>query len=676
MKDFMQGFEPADFKRWQNKIAEDLLKISLDTRLIKQDYEGLQIHPLYARDSQTTDLEFNNIPGHYPNSRSDKPFVKKVMLVHRVQGEDFKEINDRVKNAVSGGADSLLINLDHSKEAYIDLINGDEFHRVLSDIDLTQTELIIDMGEEFMLKTLFINNVLKENNLFDRDLKINFKIDPISFWAKNGAIKFDIDFYYSNLCELLLWKEDNFKDSKFIEINSSVYHNAGASEEQEIAFSLSIALEYLRAFHKYGIDLSTAIKAMSFKLSYDSKFFTGISKTRALRWCWSRILEEFEISSKVDEIHINAQSSRRMLSIYDPWVNILRSTLASFSAMNSSVDSLEVFNFDLILNEKFEKAKENEFSELFSDKVSRNTFHILKDESFGLSVVDPAGGSFFVEEHTTKLAKKSWDIFQEIEKSGGFVQCLKSNIIQSMIEVTVSKRLSELQFKFHNCTGVNDFPNDEEKLRDGWSEKVEDHGHQFKEYKKQGKDLSKLVKSIREYKSFDKANTLVSELDNFLTDLDEISLASHCLQGHQEVHSITPVGKFRDAHIYEELRLKVEELPKALKIKVLSIGARPKLSARLSFVINYFQVVGLECEIVEFDSIEELGDISSDVIAFVSTDSKYEEIFSHDNFKKIQTKKIIVAGKFSNPCVAHNIYKHQDAVTVLKSVLKTLGAFK
>ena len=673
MKDFMQGFIPADFKRWQNKIAQDLSKISLDTRLIKQDYEGLQIHPLYASDSQTTDLQFNNIPGHYPNTRSDKPYAKKVMLVHRVQGNNFEEINNRAKNGGTGGADSLLINLDHSKEAYIDLINGDEFHQVLNDIDLTQTEVIIDMGEEFMLKSLFVDNVLRKNNLIERGLKINFKIDPISFWAKNGSIKFDIDFYYSNLCELLLWKNANFKDSKFIEINSSVYHNAGASEEQEIAFSLAIALEYLRAFHKYGIDLSTAIKAMSFKLSYDSNFFIGISKTRALRWCWSRILDEFGVSSKVDDIHINAQTSRRMLSIYDPWVNILRSTLASFSAMNSSVDSLEVFNFDLILNEKFEKNKDNEFSEIFSDKISRNTFHILKDESFGLSVVDPAGGSFFVEEHTNQLATKSWEIFQEIEKSGGFVQCLKNNMIQSMIELTVSKRLSEVQFKFHNCTGVNDFPNDEEKLSDNWNQKDEDQGHQYKEYKKQGKDLSKLVNSIRKYRNFDKANTLISELNTFLTDLDEISLASHCLQGHQEVQSITPVGKYRDAHIYEELRLKVEELATTLKIKVLVIGDRPMLSARLSFVLNYFQVVGIECEVLAFASIEELTVTSSQVIALVSTESMYEDIFSHENFKKIEAKSLILAGKFSNPNVTHNIYKHQNAITVLKSVLKTLG---
>ena len=202
------------------------------------------------------------------------------------------------------------------------------------------------------------------------------------------------------------WTLKNIPNLKTIGVSSLNYHNAGANSVQELAFSLSTAVEYIKQMLERGLKIDEIASNIRFTFGIGSLFFVEVAKIRAARMLWAKIIEAFSGNEDSQKIDIHAHTSFTNQTVFDPYVNLLRTTTEAFSAITGGVDSMHTNFFD----ESFRTPDE------FSRRIARNTQIILNEESHLNQIIDPAGGSYYVESLTDEVAKKSWTLFQEIEE--------------------------------------------------------------------------------------------------------------------------------------------------------------------------------------------------------------------------------------------------------------------
>jgi methylmalonyl-CoA mutase len=233
------------------------------------------------------------------------------------------------------------------------------------------------------------------------------------------------------------------------------YHEAGCSDSEELGFALATGVAYLRELTDAGLSIDQALGQIEFRFAATSDQFLTIAKLRAARQLWSRIAEACG-STEPPAQRQHVLTSKAMLSRYDPWVNLLRGTIACFAAGVGGADAVTVEPYDLMV-------EPGTVSEL-GLRMARNTQVILIEESHSAKVIDPAGGSWYVESLTQSVAQQSWAWFQQIEQCGGMVAALDAGVVSERVEATWAKRLANLSRRKDTITGVSDFPNAEEEI--------------------------------------------------------------------------------------------------------------------------------------------------------------------------------------------------------------------
>jgi methylmalonyl-CoA mutase len=224
-------------------------------------------------------------------------------------------------------------------------------------------------------------------------------------------------------------------------------HDAGGSEVQELAFTLAVAVAYLRALEAGGIALEQARTALSFRLSADADQFLTMAKFRALRLLWARVEQSCGLAPQ--PIFVSAETAWRMLTRRDPYVNMLRATIATFSAGLGGADAITVLPHTLALG----------LPDPFARRAARNTQLVLLEESNLAKVSDPAAGSGGIETLTRELSEAAWSLFQEIEKAGGVFSALEQNLIQRKVAATRALREANIARRKDVLTGATEFPN-------------------------------------------------------------------------------------------------------------------------------------------------------------------------------------------------------------------------
>jgi methylmalonyl-CoA mutase len=233
----------------------------------------------------------------------------------------------------------------------------------------------------------------------------------------------------------------------FVLADGRAVHDAGGSEVQELAFALSLAVAYLRMLEAGGIDLDAARAAISFRLAADADQFLTMAKFRALRLLWARIESACGLAPK--PVFLAAETAWRMLTQRDPYVNMLRATIASFAAGLAGADAITVLPHTLALG----------LPDAFARRVARNTQLVLLEESNLAKVSDPAAGSGGIESLTQALCEAAWALFQEIEKAGGVFTALEQNLIQRKVAATRAAREANIARRKEALTGATAFPN-------------------------------------------------------------------------------------------------------------------------------------------------------------------------------------------------------------------------
>jgi methylmalonyl-CoA mutase len=233
----------------------------------------------------------------------------------------------------------------------------------------------------------------------------------------------------------------------FVLADGRAVHDAGGSEVQELAFALSLAVGYLRMLEAGGITLDAARSAISFRLAADADQFLTMAKFRALRLLWARVEAACGLAPK--PVFVAAETAWRMLTQRDPYVNMLRATMATFAAGLGGADAITVLPHTLALG----------LPDAFARRVARNTQLVLLEESNLAKVSDPAAGSGGIEGLTQSLCEAAWTLFQEIEKAGGVFAALEQNLIQHKVAATRAKREAAIARRKEVLTGSTAFPN-------------------------------------------------------------------------------------------------------------------------------------------------------------------------------------------------------------------------
>lgn len=429
-------FPPAKREEWLKLIDGVLKGAPFEKRLLSKTYDGLTIEPLYKGDLQSRPL-------------AARPAGAAWQVLQRVDHPDPGAANAEALHDLENGASGLMLVFAGSVEA-----NGYGLSGTAGDLAKTLDGVRLDAGISLELQMSLhardiasaLADLVSKSGVAPDATNIRFGFDPLGVLAAGlgDANWLEIAPHFADAVKELAGK--GFR-GPFAVADGRVVHNAGGSEAQELAYVLAVGVAYLRALEAGGMSLDAARRAIFLRLSADAEQFLSIAKFRAARKLWARVEEACGLSPA--PVFISAETAWRMMSRRDPWVNMLRGTVAVFAAGIGGANAVTVLPCTNALG----------LPDRFARRTARNTQLILLEESNLAKVADPAAGSGGMEELTRQLCANAWALFQEIEKAGGIWPALQAGLLQKKIAAVVAAREKALATRKDPVTGVSEFPN-------------------------------------------------------------------------------------------------------------------------------------------------------------------------------------------------------------------------
>jgi methylmalonyl-CoA mutase len=430
-------FAPATYDDWR-RLVDGVLKGAAFEKLVSKTYDGLRIEPIYRRAHDA------------------------LPLAARVAGSPW-QIMQRIDHPDPAAANAQAIHDLENGASGIDIeFAGGPGARGFGVVDATSDTLkrlfegiIFDAGLSIALNPVLgrqnagenLASLIEARGVDPARVDLRFNYQALSTMAVQGGAPSSWSEMEQPLARLVGGLMARGFKGPFMLADARAVHDAGGSEAQELAFALALALAYLRALEAGGLALETARAAISFRLVADADQFLTIAKFRALRLLWARIEQACALSPK--PVFVAAETAWRMLTRRDPYVNMLRATIAVFSAGLGGANAITVLPHTLALG----------LPNPFARRVARNTQLILLEESNLAKVSDPAAGSGGIETLTGQLCEAAWLLFQEIEKAGGVFRALEQNLIQRKVAATRAARETNIARRKDVLTGATEFPN-------------------------------------------------------------------------------------------------------------------------------------------------------------------------------------------------------------------------
>jgi methylmalonyl-CoA mutase len=429
-------FAPASYDDWR-KLVDGVLKGAPFERLVGKTADGLRIEPIYSR-------------AHGAAAIAARPLAAPWQIMQRIDHPNAALANAQALHDLENGATGLTLVFSGANGAYGFGLepSAETIEKVLGGVFIDAGIAIeLQIGPQSRIAAIHVAEVVKRKALSPAACNIRFGFDPIGACAVRGS-------------SLHAWSEivpavtgaikglaaSGFK-GPFAVADGRVIHDAGGSEVQELAFVLATAVAYLRAIEGAGIALEDAQGMVYARLSADADQFLTMAKFRALRLLWARIEQACGLTPK--PLFIAADTAWRMLTQRDPYVNMLRATMATFSAGLGGANAITVLPHTLALG----------LPDPFARRAARNTQLVLLEESNLAKVSDPAAGSGGIETLTRQLCEAAWSLFQEIEKAGGVFAALEQDLIQHKVAATRALREANIARRKEVLTGATEFPN-------------------------------------------------------------------------------------------------------------------------------------------------------------------------------------------------------------------------
>ena len=618
-------FAPVTTEQWMEKVTADLKGADFEKKLVWKTNEGFKVKPFYRLEDLEGLKTTDSLPGEFPYLRGTKKNNNEWLVRQDIRVESPKEANAKALDILNKGVDSLSFHVK-AKE-----LNAEYIETLLDGIQAECVELNFStcQGHVVELAELLVAYFQKKD--YDvKKLKGSINYDFFNKMLTKGKEKGDMVQTAKALIEAI----QPLPFYRVINVNALTLSNAGARIYQELGYALSWGNEYMHQLTEAGIPAAVVAKKIKFNFGISSNYFLEIAKFRAARMLWANIVSAYEPKCLRDcdnkgengecrcaaKMAIHAETTSFNLTMFDAYVNLLRTQTEAMSATLGGVDSLTVSPFDKVY----------ETPDEFSERLARNQQLLLKEESHFDKVVDPAAGSYYIENLTASIAKQAWELFLCLEKDGGFYEALKKGLVQSVVNATNEERRKAVAQRREILLGTNQYPNFNEKA---------DGKHPLEEKCCCGGGNG--------------AHTCEKDVDTLIFN--------------------------RAASEFEALRLETEASGKRPKAFMLTIGNLAMRQARAQYSCNFLACAGYEViDNLGFDTVEAGVEVAmeakADIVVLCSSDEEYAE-YAVPAFKALNGRAMfIVAG---NPACADELKAAgiENFIHVRVNVLETLKEY-
>jgi methylmalonyl-CoA mutase len=603
-------FQPVTTQEWEDKIIADLKGKDYERSLIWRTHEGFNVRPYY-REEDLADLNYLvSLPGEFPFVRGSKK-DNDWQIRQNIIVKDFEQANKKALTILGKGVTSLGFYFDSCTN-----ITKADMGILLKDICVEAAEINFVCACDNCNCAKVFAEYVSEGRWDNKRVVASCSIDPISALVLQGKMG---DRAFSNIKDVLEATADLPK-FKVVSVNGKHFANSGSSIVQELAFSLAQGAEYLTQLTELGLSIDKVAKSIKFNFGIGNNYFMEIAKLRAARYLWAKIVEAYGPECRcAARLVAHSETNTFNKTIYDPYVNMLRTQTEAMSAVLGGANSVTVLPFNAIYEDTTE----------FSERIARNQQILLKEESHLDKIVDPSAGSYYIESLTNSLTEQAWKLFLEVQEKGGFIAAFKEGFIQAEIKAMAAKRNNNIAQRRESLLGINEFPNFTEKL--------------------------------------------AKELDAFVFQPVDTTVEG------AEVETLKP---FRGAQAFEALRYKTDVYSKENKRPVafmLTIGSLAFRKARAQFSCNFFAVAGFE--VIDnngFKTIEEGVAAAKaknvDIVVICSSDDEYAALVPQAA-EKLDGEILVVAG---NPACKSELEEKgiTNFIHVKSNVLEDLKGYQ
>ena len=602
-------FSPVSAEDWKAKITVDLKGADFDKKLVWRTNEGFNVQPCYRREDIEGLPAIETLPGEFPYLRGTRD-NNDWLIRQRVQGKTAEEMNTHARHILDRGVESLGIVLRGE-------VSAEDLKEILKDVDLKKVEVNIECcpGKAVQVAEELVK-LVKEAGA-ENEFRGAIDYNPFRRLLKHGlpfpkdAVKEGLDLYNA---------VKDVKGLRCFAVDSYMFNNCGAYITQELGYALAWGAEWLTLMTEAGMTVDEVANRVKFNMGISSNYFMELAKFRAGRMLWAEIVKAYNPAGEdACKMMVHAVTSKFNMTLFDSHVNLLRTMTETMSAALAGVDSIETLAFDECYTTPDE----------FSERIARNQQVLLREESHLNKVVDPAGGSYYIETLTASIAAQAWKVFNEIEDKGGFDAMLKSGELQAKVNESGVKRHMDVARRKEILLGTNQYPNFNETALD----KAKEEAH--------------------------KCNC---------------GCAAEVADGAVEY-----LNNDRAASQFEQIRLDTERASHRPKVFMLTIGNLAMRLARAQFSANFFGCAGYEIiDNIGFNTVKEGVDAAveqgADVVVLCSSDDEYAQ-YAPEAFKELQGRALfVVAGA---PACMEDLKAEgiENFIHVRVNVLDTLTEF-
>jgi methylmalonyl-CoA mutase len=613
-------FPPVSPAQWEEKIIQDLKGADYEKKLVYRPGEGLRIKPYYTGEDLAGLDYLSAFPGAFPFARGNKLTGNNWFIRQDISVSDLKRANEKALDILMKGIDSLGFILDEEKE-----YSKDDLDLLLRNIFAEIVELNFSGGPHVVqLMQNHYDMLVKYNRDFQK-IHGSIEFDPLGRLVTKG------NYYFSekddlDCCVQMIRIAEHLPHFTVVSVDACHFHDAGATIIEELAFGLASGAEYLTLLTEKGLSVNHIAPKLKFRFATGSNYFLEIAKYRAARILWAQIVKAYGPSrDEICRMNIHAGTSRWNNALYDPYVNLLRSTTEAMSSIIAGIDSLTVLPFNAV----FEKPSD------FSERLARNQQLLLKEESYLDKVTDAAAGSYYIENLTDSIAAEAWKLFLEVDSLGGFLEAAKNGFIQDKIAASANQRSLELAGRKEILLGVNQYPNFTESIKEDISASVFKHDEQVPE--------------------------------TYL------------------VRTLTP---FRGAQPFEELRYRTDVYARAHKRPaafMFTFGNLAMRMARSQFSRNFMACAGFETvDNLGFKTVEEgieaFRASNAEILVICSSDEEYP-VIAPAIYEAVKDKAIVVVAGYPKDAIEelrakgieHFIHVRSNVLEELRKYQSLLG---
>ena len=601
-------FPPVPTEKWEEVIAVDLKGADYERKLVWRTPEGFNVRPYYRAENLEGLKFLASEPGEFPYVRGTR--CDNVWRVHQSLTVKCPEAaNAEALKLLDSGVDSLGFSLTKG-------LSAAEVETLLRDIHLPAVEVVLSGEGVADVVEPVLAKIEKEG--WQETASVHFVLDPIinrlsltgAFCSPGGEKCF-------KMLAGLVRRTAAMKGVRVVTVSGENFSNAGSTIVEELAFTLSAGHEYLVRLMDEGLTVDEAARKIRFSMGVTSNYFMEMAKFRAARMLWANIVKGYNPEKGCScKLFAHAVTSTWNQTVYDPYINMLRGTTEAMSAAIAGVHSLEVTPF----NASFAEPDE------FSKRIARNVELLLKHESHFDQVVDPAGGSYYIENLTQSIAAEAWKLFLEIEQKGGYTEAYKAGLIVERIKASAAAKDKNIATRRQTLLGANQYPNFTEVA---------------------GKEIT----------------------------------AESVTRKQAEGNVLVP---YRGAMAFEEMRLQVDRSGKEPKAFMLTCGNLGMARARSQFSCNFFACAGIKViDNTYFKSIEEGAkaalESKAQIVVVCASDDDYAE--AAPKVKELLGGKAILVVAGAPACapeleaqgITNFINVKSNVLETLKFYLKEMG---